>query len=497
MNIRESQAGLSHSSQSKPRKVTDLLLPKISVSEEGVTVDEVKRPLLRKAASVSREKEVGKYDERKSCSKAYRYRNKEKAKSCSRDSYTEGVDALCDSKNRSVISNHVRKHDFNWQEADVNFVVNLNSEREKSSNSLDDKLSIDKVHKYEFQGANAVHKYNKSVDSAASNYSKCNIFERDPWGISPIEDKCDDAKFTSVESDDDFKCEVADIPSPKYVVEQSKENLSVCGAMLNKSTCLPLKPKEYKQLATDTSVSKSSYDSRDSDGPQVRKAKRRLIRWQAVTRDDSESTPSLSPGNTSSESEIDSNSYTPIGTPNHTPVDSGDDTPNCTAYHTPKHTFSSDSDSDRSNTYKYNKRNKICRITRGDYTKLDTTGSSDLIGGTTECNATNTVVTGTTGSTTVVTQQNDELVNVAKTQEGGSHLDDPVKSESAAAESQSLLSNSSSTCDAYQRISPGGTPWTIWYRAPSLDCGDVPPLIQTLADDTLERMRRRMTEIPR
>lgn len=311
----------------------------------------------------------------------------------------------------------------------------------------------------------------------------------DPWGLHSSQNKSVDAKFTSCESE----------PSPILPRSStgSKPESSTKFSPLTKQE----KSGEYflpavlhNKLTSGKFHALSSKSSADSSGvppipkgPCATSARRasRLIHWQPI-RGDGTFSSSASPPATSSDS--DSSSSFKVVTPNHSPYSSRDNT----AFHTPKHSFSNASETDVSNRDDESKlktkhrKLKRTRSSKGDYTKLDT-GSSEIIG-TTECNTTATLITGTENTTT----QNDYPV-----------LDEAVPSspevecrKGLGSRVDSFLSTSSSGQDAYQRVSPGGTPWTVWYRRPTLHCLDVPPLIHTQENNTMER-KRRLTEIPR
>ena len=345
--------------------------------------------------------------------------------------------------------------------------------------------------------------YKKSVDSSLSNCSDvvenvCDDYEYDPWGLTNAHSPCLDPKFTSIETDDSPKrvraCrEKTGSHKNKRHSRDRQENQN--GSKLRTSRLTPL-GFHSSQIESSTSKSSAELDDDNLVRKYSQQSSRRLIRWQHVKGEESESSGSDSPPNTS-DSESDSNSYTPTRTPPHTPNQSLETTPNHTAYHTPKHTLSSASESGRSKCKKVNKRGKLHYQTkslkrskgsrstkrRGHYTKLDT-GSSDIIGGTTECNTTATLLNETDNTNT----QNDVVASPEK----------PAEKEFSMPLHHSLASlfstSSSSNCDVYQRVSPGGTPWTVWYRAQSIDWTGVPPLAYTQPDDTLGRMRRRLTE---
>ena len=331
-----------------------------------------------------------------------------------------------------------------------------------------------------------------SEENAADN--KLDSFDNDPWGLSSYTPTCVDRKFTSLES------ECSPASDRKIKTDQVKKSMTI-----NEYVNPRVAVESLHNLAINSSTSKSSTDSTycfrsKRDCGSSNRRRHRLIRWQPINSDESISASSDSPIESSSDSDSDSLSqaYVSTKTPNH----SLEDTPDLTAYHTPKLSLSSASDSDdlvyvdsRNRKYyartKSKKRLRSCKTaTKGDYTKLDT-GSSEILGNT-EGNTTATVITVTDNTTTQTEALPLEATNLP-TPSCEEQDTNPKKRPSRV---DSFLSTSSTGCDAYQRVSPGGTPWTVWYRAQSQECTDVPPLVRT-DTDTLQRMKRRLTEIPR
>lgn len=391
--------------------------------------------------------------------------------------------------------------DFDWREADFRFVqrqtYQTHGDNSDYSNAQTKRMRSD---------SNSM--FSDAFDQVGSgkNDDVLDNESRDPWGLTSESSTCFDKKFTSLES------ECSPNISRKVVHRTSTAASVPKNEYVNPRIAIE---KKIHNIPINSSTSRSSADSTyffpsKSGYRSTSLTNRRLIRWQPINSDESLSTQSDTPPD--SLTERDSDTESPVFSPTRTPHHSPEDTPNLTAYHTPKLSLSSASDSEdlvyvdsrnrkyysrRSKSSKRTKKTSFSKVTHGEYTKLDT-GSSEILG-TTEGNTTTTFITDNTVTQTEKLQpfQGDQIDLPLTSDPARISVQEP-SAKRLSSRVDSFLSSGSSSCDAYQRVSPGGTPWTVWYRAQSLECTDVPPLIHADADDNAPiRMRRRLTEIQR